>query len=315
MKRNNTAALECDFPGCDHAGPFARTFELRRHVKSKHGGARAYTCGAQGCFRRGTTRWTFSRLDKLTDHIRIVHAHDTLFSGCPDDNCSFDGQTLAVLGVHVRRAHPRCEAEARSILNSAATGRRRCPLSGCNNKMFPLDDFPAHLETHHFSVLRAASSNACFDGLVFDILTPSGIPDVLAPAFRIRLACPACSDVCSLFENPKMHLWERHLFLDSLHGLEHFLGRQSYLAQFGVAAFLPWKNPKLVLKRDQHAQCPMRKHSITQDSMGRPSFPGAQHPGLVKPIEQTDLELKHTRMQILRLYPDFLSHSIFDDCA
>ena len=112
-----------------------------------------------------------------------------------------------------------------------------------------------------------------------------------------------------------MHLWERHLFLDPLHGVEHFLGWQSHLAQFGVAAFLPWKNPRLILQWDQHAQCPMCKHSITPDSMNRAQITGAQHPGLVKPIEQIDLALKHTRMQILRLYPDFLSHPIFDDLA
>lgn len=315
VKRDKTAALECDVPGCDHRGPFARKFELRRHVRSKHGGSRAYTCGARGCFKRGTTRRTFSRLDKLTDHIRTVHAHDTLFSGCPVDNCSFGPQTLGVLGVHVRRAHPRCEAEARSILNSTAIGRRRCPLSGCNNKMFPLDDFPAHLETHDFDDLRAASSNDCFDGLVFDDFTSPGLPDVGAPGFQIRVACPACSDVCPSFETLKMHLWERHLFLDPLHGVEHFLGWQSHLAQFGVVAFLPWNNPRPILQRDQHAQCPMCKHSITHDSMNRSPTTGAQHPGLVKPIEQIDLELKHTRMQILRLYPDLLSHPIFDDCA
>ena len=43
--------------------------------------------------------------------------------------------------------------------------------------------------------------------------------------------------------------------------------------------------------------------------------PGAQHPDLIKPTEQINLELKHVRMQILRLYPEFLSHPIFDDCA
>lgn len=315
VKRDKTAALECDVPGCDHRGPFARKYELRRHVRSKHGGTRAYTCGAKGCFKRGKTRWTFPRLDKLTDHIRTVHAHDTLFSGCPVDNCSFGPQTLGLLGVHIQRAHPRCQAEARSILNSTATGRRRCPLSGCNNKMFPLGDFPAHLETHDFDDLRAASSNACFDGLVFDVLTSPGIPDVVTPGVRIRVACPACSDVCPSFENLKTHLWERHLFLDPLHGLEHFLGWQSYLARFGVAASLPWQNRKLVLTPDQHAQCPMCRHSLTHDSMNRSLFPGAQHPGLVKPIEQIDLELKHIRMQILSLYPEFLSHPIFDDCA
>ena len=312
LKRDKIVALECDFPGCEHKGPFARKFELRRHVKSKHGGARAYTCGAQGCFKSGTTRRTFSRLDKLTDHIRTVHAHDTLFSGCPVDNCSLGPQTLDILGVHVRRAHPRCEAEARSILNSTDTCRRRCPLSGCNNKLYMLDAFHAHLETHDVADLRAASSNASFDGLVFDILTSPGIHDAVAPRVRIRVACPACSDVCPSFENLKTHLWERHLFLDPLHGVEHFLGWQSHLTQFGVATLHPWTNPSLSFGKEHRAQCPTCDYFITSYQTVPP---GAQHPDLIKPSKQINSELKHVRMQILRLYPEFLGHPIFDDCA
>lgn len=178
-----------------------------------------------------------------------------------------------------------------------------------------LDAFLAHLEKHDVDDLRAASSNASFDGLVFDILTSPGIHDAVTPSVRIRVACPACSDVCLSFEDLKTHLWERHLFVDPLHGVEHFLSWQSCLAQFGAAGFLPWDHFKLPRKWDQHAQCPTCKHSITAYSMDRSSYQDVGHPGLVKPTEQINLELKHIRMQILRLYPEFLSHPIFDDCA
>ena len=87
-----------------------------------------------------------------------------------------------------------------------------------------LEEFRAHLEIHDVDDLRAASSNASFDGLVFDILTSPGIYDAVTPRVRIRVACPACSAVCLSFEDLKMHLWERHLLLDPLHGVEHFLG-------------------------------------------------------------------------------------------
>jgi len=182
--------------------------------------------------------------------------------------------------------------------------------------MFLLNDSPVHLETHDFNDLRAASSNPCFDGLVFESMTSNGIPDAVAPMFRIRVACPACSDVCSSFETLKMHLWEGHLFLDPLHGVEHFLGWQSYLAQFKGATLLPWTNPRLLLNRGHRAQCPTCDHSITQSLLAdKQVLQNAQHPDLVKPTELINLELKHVRMQILMLYPDFLSHPIFDDWA
>lgn len=183
--------------------------------------------------------------------------------------------------------------------------------------MFLLNDFPAHLETHDVNDLRAASSNACFDGLVFDVMASPGNFDIVVPGFRIREACPACSGFCPSFENPKMHIWERHLFLDPLHGARHFLDWQSCLVPFGVATILiPWANLRLLFGKEQRAQCPTCDHCITESLFkSNPVLQDAQHPDPVKPAELINLELTHVRMQILMLYPDFLSHPIFDDCA
>ena len=169
--------LECDVPGCDYKKKFARKYELKRHIASKHGSVRTFSCAALGCFQKGTSRRTFSRGDKLTDHIRAVHDHNTSFSGCPMNGCNLGPQPLDVLGVHLRRAHnwsPIDEADARVIRNATDTKVRRCPMSGCHNRLFLLDHFLAHLKTHDPKDLRAARSNACFEGIFFDFVTIAG---------------------------------------------------------------------------------------------------------------------------------------------
>jgi hypothetical protein len=55
-------------------------------------------------------------------------------------------------------------------------------------------------------------------------------------------------------------------------------------------------------------------HSASGSSFSSTGL-GTQHPGLMKPLDQIVLELGPVRMQILRLYPEFLTYPIFDDCA
>jgi hypothetical protein len=306
--------LECDITGCDHEGTFARKFELKRHINSKHGGIRAYTCGALGCFKRGGTRWMFPRLDKLTDHTRAVHAHSTPFSGCPVNNCNADPLPLDALGAHIQRAHPRCVAEARSVLNATTARRRKCPLSGCNNRLFSLDTFVVHLQGHEAEDLHAARSNWCFESLAFNFAFVSGMGDAAVTGFTIGIACPACSTITSTFEQFRLHLWSSHLLVDSSQGVEHFLAWRDALTQIrGVFSDIdPWENS--MLHHRHTIQCPQCMHSASDSSFSSTGL-GTQHPGLMKSPDQIALELGHVRMQILRVYPEFLTHPIFDDCA
>jgi hypothetical protein len=308
------AVLECAFPGCDHEGAFARKYELKRHMRSRHGADQAYTCGALGCFKRGTSRWTFSRLDKLTDHIRAMHAHAAPFSGCPAKDCGIGPLPLDVLGAHVQRAHRRCEAEARSILNATTARRRKCPLSGCNNRLFSLDTFIVHLQGHKAEDVHAARSNWCFESLAFDFAFASGMGDEAVTGVTIGIACPACSTTSSTFEQFRLHLWSSHLFLDPSQGAGHFFAWRDALAQVvgPLSGMVPWENSTLQLR---HAiRCPQCIHSASGSSFTSTGL-GTQHPGLMKSLDQIVLELGLVRMQILRLYPEFLTHPIFDDCA
>jgi hypothetical protein len=313
-RRTKIIVLECDFPGCDHKGAFARKYELKRHMRSRHGADQTFFCGALGCFKRGTTCWTFPRLDKLTDHLRATHAHAAPFSGCPAKDCDVGPLPLDVLGAHVQRAHPNCVAEARSILNATTARRRKCPLSGCNNRLFSLHTFIVHLQGHGAEDIYAARSNWCFESLAFNFSFVSGMCNVAVTGVIIGIACPACSTTSSTFEQFQLHLWSSHLFVDSSQGAGHFLAWRDALTQVRgtFSGIVPWENS--MLHHRHTIQCPQCMHSASDSSFPSSGL-GTQHPGLMKPLDQIVLELGPVRMQILRLYPEFLTHPIFDDCA
>jgi hypothetical protein len=258
----------------------------------------------------------FPRLDKLTDHIRAVHAHDTPFSGCPVEYCGVGELPLDMLGAHIQRAHFSCKAEARSIMLSTTTRRRRCPLSGCNNKLFLLDAFLMHLEGHEAEEVRPAIANPCFESLVFDFAVVTGPGSAPTARINVGIACPVCSTISSTFEHFEMHLWSNHLFLDSVQGVEHFLVWKHALTQIqgSFSGLLPWHGSTIIggETTGHPVHCPGCMHSVTNPSMTQM---GVQHPGLMRSEEQIFLELSPVRMQILRLYPDFLTHPIFNDCA
>jgi hypothetical protein len=283
-------------------------------MRSRHGADQVFTCGALGCFKRGSSRWTFSRLDKLTDHNRAIHAHAAPFSGCPAKDCGIGPLPLDVLGAHVQRAHPRCVAEARSILNATTARRRKCPLSGCNNRLFSLDTFIVHLQEHEAEDLHAARSNCCFESLAFNFASVSGMGDAVVTSVTVGIACPACSTTSSTFEQFRFHLWSQHLFLDSLQGVGHFLAWRDTLplTRGGSSTTLPWENGMMMLNMGD-IRCPRCTFSLYPSSGF--ALWKTQHPGLMKSSDQIVLELGPVRMQILRLYPEFLTHPIFDDCA
>jgi hypothetical protein len=303
--------LVCDIPGCKRKEIFARNFELKRHIDQKHGGNRLYTCGALGCFKLGSTRWTFPRLDKLTDHIRVAHNYSTTFSGCPVHSCSLVPLPLDVLGVHLRRAHSGYKAEARAITNATNLNVRRCPLSGCNNKLFGSEEYLIHLESHGAEDLRAANSNACFESIVFECVNIPGTTSDITTGLIVKIACPACKTITPTVDQFKMHLWTNHLFLNPPHNIGHFLAWKDVLKKHHIQDIEPWS--ERVAHLYTSIKCSRCIHSIF--TVHDREVAQAQHPGLLRPTEQIVSELMPFRMQILRLYPDFLTHSIFEDCA
>lgn len=240
-----------------------------------------------------------------------MHVNNTPFAGCPVEDCRFGPHSLDVLSAHIQRAHPRCPSEARAIATATNAKRRRCPLSGCNNKLFSLDSFLVHIGNHEAEDVRAASSNACFESLTFELSPVLAIEDGAITSSTIGIVCPACSKMSSTFEAFATHLWSDHLFLDPLRGVEHFFAWRGALTKTRSysSLVLPWDTD--MMAPEQIIDCPQCTHSASS-SWGYKA--ASQHPGLMKSTEQITLELGPFRMQILRLYPEFLTHPIFGDC-
>lgn len=313
-QRGTVALLQCNVAGCDYERPFARKYELKRHVNQRHGGVRTFTCGALGCFKRDNQRWTFARLDKLTDHIRTVHAYDTAFSGCPVRDCNRGPQPLDVLGAHIQRAHGECDNESRSIENATIAKRRRCPLPGCNNKLYPLDSFPAHVATHEVRDIHASKSSQCFESLDFDFISELTSAGTTIVGLNICVTCPVCLFLSTSIEDFRVHLQASHLFCDPLQGAEHFAAWRDALGYSGIKlhSMTVWDHKTGRIQSSRTVRCPVCTYSAffkayTYELMA------AEHPGLLKPKEQVVSELMPFRMQILRLYPDFLTHPVFEN--
>lgn len=106
--------LSCDHSECSSV--FKRKGDLTRH-KKLHGQTRNFRCMAQEC------RFSFTRNDKLMDHIRAGHDEEDLFA-CP--NCSML-LTRDILSLH-RHGRPLHTSIDYSSLNRF----RQCPLPRCN---------------------------------------------------------------------------------------------------------------------------------------------------------------------------------------
>jgi hypothetical protein len=303
IKRKQRPELTCSVPGCKHEGVFTRQYELDRHVTTKHSDHKPYHCGAINCFNK-TLPWTFSRSDKLADHIRAKHHREVLFADCPAESCNIGPRTLEALAVHIRIAHPALQGEARAILSVALGKKRRCPWWQCA-KHIHCDAFMAHLGSHDPEEILAAQSSLYFEGLALT----NGTPDATEHG---QIGSHG-------FEQFVEHFWTRHLFLDSMNGVDHFLRWKSTLKHHvyqtsgaSIITLLPWAvlGTRWSYRETQPFGCPRCAFSVNY-------YPGRlvsdHHLDLLRPQEEVVAELFPVRFQILRLYPEFASHPVFND--
>lgn len=127
--------LVCDHPRCG-SKLFKRKGDLNRHRKL-HEQKRNFPCMAQEC------KFSFTRNDKLMDHIRAGHEVEDIFA-CTDPRCSMF-LTRDLLPLH-RHAGNHTSTEYGSL-----NRYRQCPLPRCNFR-FPssdLDSLRGHLLKDH----------------------------------------------------------------------------------------------------------------------------------------------------------------------
>lgn len=125
----------CHFPGCRRdSKPFKHKGDLTRHRKQHDGGSRV-SCTAQGC------RYSFTRNDKLLDHVHRGHDEETLFA------CSTPG-------CHAFFTRDYLPLHSKEYCMSPYDGlerHRQCPLPRCGFRAssFLLDELRQHLLEKH----------------------------------------------------------------------------------------------------------------------------------------------------------------------
>jgi hypothetical protein len=337
QNRQKAHQFKCDFEGCTHEGTFSRNWELRRHVQTRHprAGAGSFVCRAEGCFNKQMP-WTFARSDKLTAHIKATHTCNTIFTSCPANGCNFGASTLETLGVHLERAHKNCE-EGRGVLNASTCRVRKCPLWRCG-KHVTAAELLDHVAGHDRNEVLAAASRLGSDGLVVTTETEPAHMEQSKRGLVIAMACPICDTVCGDFT---AHLWASHLFLAKSAGLAHFVAWRNTWAEVvcksarysegtidraDINSIQPWISLKGVpgYKHGAHTiQCPScllsfsgpngRRIHLSESRDAAMNAPSVHHLSLLRPEAEVVAELYPYRMQILRLYPEFVSHPVFAD--
>jgi hypothetical protein len=303
---------------CEDNVTFSRKSDLKRHERLKHShkNNRHFQCSAKGCF-RGQAPWTFARSDKLTSHIKDTHNLDTIFSHCPINDCSFGSFPLEVLGVHIRRAHPG-HGEGRAVLNATSCKVLRCPLWRCDNH-FTAKTLPQHIISHNREEVDAVKPSLEQLGLLLQSIPGRDI--------TVQVVCPICNTVSTDIENFTSHLATAHLYTSQVGGSEHFENWKAYLRQnsqkFYVATIdklVPWSSldiTTLSAKRD--FRCPSCPFSVAGVGGYGPDQPAKEraitehHLSFLRPEAEVVKELCPHRMQILRLWPEFVTHPVFAD--
>jgi hypothetical protein len=317
-KQNKSTCFDCE----DNV-TFSRKsdFERHRRLKHSHEDQQHFVCGAQGCF-RGEVPWSFARSDKLTSHIKTTHNLNTIFDQCPIQDCSFGPCALEALGAHIqrdhqrahRRAHQRHE-EGRAILNATSCKALRCPLWRCG-KYVSAKKLLHHVASHAKEDIEAAKPSL---GLVGLLVQSSPGCDVTT-----QVVCPICHTVSADIEQFTKHISTAHLYTPQSGGSEHVEQWRAYLGQnrpgcaFSLVEFVPWRplGSVFVLSGDHAFACPSCPFSVA--GVGGYGFDktraiGEHHLSLLRPEAEAVRELYPYRMQILKLWPEFVTHPVFAD--
>lgn len=338
-KPRKSRQIRCDVKGCTLEGTFSRQWELRRHIQTKHSGESAvsFVCRAEGCFNKQLP-WAFTRPDKLTSHIKANHSRDSVFTSCPVKGCYYEKNTLEILGVHLQRFHEGCE-EGRGVLNAATYKMRKCPLWRCG-KYVKTAELLKHVAGHDEDEVLAAASKLDFEGLV--VITASGPSHMNDPkrGLVVVARCPVCNTTSDDISELIAHLWTSHLFLAQSAGVAHFIAWRSLWAgkvckevysstaasYADVNKLLPWATLKELpsyksyLDTIKCPSCPFSSSSLGGERINPLATQraandaiSAHHLSLLRPEAEIITELYPHRMQILRLYPEFVSHPVFAD--
>lgn len=322
-KQGPGLGLKCEHEGCSYKGTFHGRYELNRHDRLKHWQVESFACPFPGCF-RGLSRSKFARGDKLTAHIRAAH-HQQLDNKtqCPIGGCLKVLLEFDLLGIHIRRAHKLTEDHEthndfeRAIINAASSAYLRCPVQRCY-EMMKIASVADHMLRHSQHDLEIVAGDALLPGHRFLRGTSSNAMQAaltgswpLAPSppiVTVQVTCPICSIACDDHASFALHLCETHLIKGG--EKEHFR-----LWRDGVASNI--RQHSKVLQPWTSWVVKNIRAEIICTACGSLGSSGRHGSKLNHHISmQVDPEdIRPYRREILKLYPDFASHPVFDDLA
>jgi hypothetical protein len=308
-----TPGWKCDIPGCSSTTDFTRISDLRRHQK-KHK-ASPIPCTAIGCDRR--RKKPIFRQDKFREHVLTNHGDASLFK-CPNRSCSIASLPFRHLQIHFdldcKESPDKRKARENwgSLLKPTA---RICPLPRCR-KITNASWEERHILHEHNDQERNEQSS---------LLTRAGYD----PETCHRL-CPICGKTASHPAGFGQHLIDVHEIIDKDHCLawldsikKHFrdggntgklTGRESFTlisifegVKSGYNCFFPETVSSAMF------DCPSCMFRTVNSEVRifdqEWNQIVAQHKGLFVKSP----ELYEHRDAILRLFPSFRMHSIFED--
>ncbi|KAF2438323.1 hypothetical protein P171DRAFT_490991 [Karstenula rhodostoma CBS 690.94] len=216
----------------------------------------------------------FDRYDKLREHLRKAHA-DTEEAICPNSQCNMRVPFM-LLDYHVNIHY----SSSTTVVEKACGGRlsdlRSCPIASCeyNTKKLLIEELQEHIR-QHTTKDRDKSSGA-----------------ILAAGYdpaNGNVICPVCKTRFCAMEDFYFHLQNEHIF------------KNGYYAQnIAETWHMIWHITRYVLWRTEPVSGEVARLFRVQPeahiSQLRPHHEYAQH-----------------RLAILRLWPDFHEHPLFDE--
>lgn len=290
--------LSCDWPGSRCKLTFKRRYELDRHKRTQHERRQSYPCPALGCNRQGSK--AFYRNDKLKHHVRIVHTDDDSFA-CPVKGCQFYlPPDLLALHLWNHGTTNICKTAFSVIswlwqleeLNREGRRRRICPLRDCLEVLSEPASLARHLLRHNQQMRLHESSSILNAG--FSVVT-------------LGIICPVCKLETASHLDFIHHVEASHLITD----IVHFKAWEKYFSELGgvyplsdIPACASWWIRVTETTRLACPSCNFKR------DLARPGLHEISHHfDLLVPPES----LRPYRRAILKLWPEFEQHEIFED--
>ena len=307
--KNASLELFCPHTDCTYKGSFAGQWELQRHIQAIHEVSKIFRCPFLGCFKRQSVT-AFARPDKLTSHIRSMHSVNRLCA-CPIEECRrlphLPSDLLFVhLNDHLARTHSD-DSLLRAICNAVSPFRPKCPIWHCQ-KVVPIESVHAHLEGHSQEELDAS----------VDALRAQSIGLFVDDNFAVGVFtyCPVCGSPHRRYESLGAHIAKEHVITNSAHAESWWNYVKSLVKSpilegtcFDDWSFLwkewPWPSGKEIPGAKARLVCPFCgvNEGLSTGEVIKHHFHLLSDAATLQPF----------RMEILRLWPTFASHPVFND--